>query len=454
VTALGDLLHNRTGAPLARLHWRLLWLAAAVAVHLSLLRLHYFPESKPFLGDEGMYLQAAHAVLEQGRSQLGSFWPPLYAWFLAPLVGASGGALWLVQLVQTALLVLCAWLLRELIELALDDHWAADLSALFVLSYPPLVAYAHYLWPEVLHLSLMLGAAWMLLRFGPRPAAVIGGGGLLALALQSKVLLLPFLPMLALGLWRRWPGGRRFTALLLLTATVGLGVLPTLLAQRRDFGRWMLADSGAFNLWVGLNEASRGEFVDSVVAEEYLRYQRSARTSGARSRIAWEKIAQLIEERGWARTLRRQLGRQYQRLFDHESFLTRQLVGGEVWLRGEGYRAGDSKAGYALRWMSFGSWAILLAAAAWGIVFFPYRQRGAGGWVLGFLLLHCALFLALHVKTRYRIQMLPALVFFAVYAGAWWRLRTATADAPRLEPARTAAGMALAGVLLYLAFGG
>jgi hypothetical protein len=393
-------------------------------------------------------------VIEQGRSQLGSFWPPLYAWFLAPLIWAAGGSLWLVQLVQTALLVLCAWLLRDLIAMALEERWAADLGALFFLSYPPLVAYAHYLWPEILHLVLMLGAVWLLLRFGPLPAAAIGGGGLLALALQSKVLLLPLLPLLGLALWRSWPRGRRFTALVLLGATLALGVLPTLIAQRRDFGRWMLADSGSFNLWVGLNEASRDEFVDSVVVEEYQRYQRSARSSGARSRIAQEKIDDLVKERGWTRILRRQLGRQYHRLFDRESFLTRQLVGGEVWLRGDGYRAGDSKAGYALRWASFGSWAVLLAAAAWGMALFPYRLRAAGRWVLGFLLVQCALFLVLHVKTRYRIQMLPALVFFAVYAAAWWRLRLVADDAPRLAPARAAAGLVLAGALIYLAFGG
>lgn len=451
--SLRDLLHSRPGGVATGSSWRRLALGAAL-VHLALLGLYYWPEQKPGLGDEGMYLEAAQSVIRHGRSDLGSFWPPFYAWFIAPLLWVAGGSPWLVQGVQTALLVLSAWLLRELIEHALKDRWAANLGALLVVSYPPLVAYAHYLWPEILHLALMLGALLLLVRSGARNAAVLAGGLLIALCLQTKALLLPLLPLLALALWRVWPPGRRLAALMLLSATVALGVLPTLLAQQRDFGHLALADSGRFNLWVGLNEVSRDDFVESLVVEEYSRYQQSARSPAARSRIAQEKIATLLAERGWWATLERQLGRQYHRLLGHESFLTEQLIGGAVWERGGGYRAGDSTAARALRAWSFILWASILAAAAWGIALFGYRQRPVGRWVLAFLLIQCALFLVLHVKTRYRIQMLPGLLFFAVYAAGWWRQRRASSDREPLPGLRAAAGLLLAGGLLYLAFSG
>jgi len=424
------------------------------AVHATLLWLSYQPEQRPGLGDEGMYLRAAEAVREHGASGLESFWPPAYAWFLAPLVAAADGSVWLVQLVQTCLLVLVAWLLGEFVEFALKDRWAADTAVVLTVAFPPLVAFSHYLWPEVLHLALMLGAVMLLIRCGPKPWAVVSGGALLALCLQTKVLLLPFLPMLAVGLWFVWPRPRRLVAIAVLTATVGLGVLPTVMAQQRDFGRPMLADSGWFNMWIGLNEVSRREFVDSVVVEEYSRYRQAAPSAAARSQIAREKIRDLVADRGWWGVVRRQMGRQYHRLFGRDSFLTHQLVGGAVWQRGDGYRAGDSVAGHAVRWLSYGLWGAVLAAAGWGIGVFPYRRKPLGAWVLGFLLVQCALFLVLHVKSRYRLQMLPGLFFFTVYAASWWRARGFEGLQSLRARVPMATATALAGALIWLAFSG
>jgi hypothetical protein len=444
---------------LGRAWW---WLAAAV-VHITLLALYHLPEAKAPLGDEQMYLQAAVAVAETGQSELGSLWPPAYAWFLAPLVALCGGALWAVQLAQTVLLILAALFLRRLVRTELDDDWAADLAGMLVIAYPPLVAFAHYLWPEALHLALMLGAVTWLLYGRGSLITVAGGGLLLALALQAKVLLLPFLLPLAAGLWLRWPPRRRLLRLAVLFAAVGLGVLPTLKAQQRDFGRTMLANSGLFNVWVGLNDVSTSDFRNSVVVEEYPRYMQSARSSLRRDRILEAKIERLVRERGVWGTLSRQLRRQYFRLFDSDSFLTQQLVGGTVWERGDGYRSGASPPARLVALLSKISWASVLLAAAWGIACFPYRSRPLGWWVLGFLVAQCGLFLLLHVKTRYRIQMLPGFFFFAAYGAA--RVRDAwrrSKDQGRLiwRPAwadgtwRHGVGLGLGGLLLYLAFGG
>lgn len=430
------------------------WLAAVMAVHGVLLVLYHLPEAKPGLGDERMYLRAASAVAAEGSSGLGSFWPPAYAWFLAPLVVLGRGSVWLVQAAQTALLVGAAWLLRELVWRALEDRWTANLTALLVVGYPPLVAFAHYLWPEVLHLALMLATLVVLVRWGPGLAAAVAGGALLALCLQTKLLLLPMLPLLGTGLWWLWPPRRRLPALLALTVTCALGVLPTLVAQQRDFGRLMLANSARFGLWVSLNEVSRHEFRDSAVVAEYPRYMQSARSIDRREEIVYDKIVQTLGERGLWSSLRRQLGIQYFRLFGRDSFLTLQLEGGAVWQRGDGYRAGNSIAAQVIRWLSYAVWAAILAMAAWGVAVFPYRGRRSGWWVLGFLLIQCGLFLVLHVKTRYRIQMLPGLFFFAAYGAGWWRARRSGTDQPRASRRQWVSGLTLCTLLLYLAFGG
>jgi hypothetical protein len=273
----------------------------------------------------------------------------------------------------------------------------------------------------------------------------------LALCLQTKALLLPLLPVLAIGLLISWPTDRRLLAGICLGLSVLAGVGPTLVARHRDLDRVMLADSGWFNAWVGLNEVSRTEFQDPVLVEEYSRYRQSARSSSRRAAVAREKIADLLRQRGLAETVRRQLCRQYFRLFHHESFLTHQLPGGVVHARGGGYRSTAALPAGLLRGVSFGAWAALLAMAAFGLASFPWSQRPVGWWVVGFLGLQCALFLVLHVKTRYRVQMLPALIFFAVYAAGWWRARWGEPTDAR-RPGRWAAGSALAALLLYLAF--
>lgn len=175
------------------------WLAA-LSVHALLWVLYYVPDVKAPLGDEQMYRRAAARVLSEGTSGLDSFWPPFYAWFLAPWLAATGGALWLAQLVQTLLLGLSAWLLRRLVLRWIADRAAADLAFFLVLAYPPLAAFSQYLWPEVLHLALMLSAVVALVESRGRLSAVVAGGLLLALCLQTKVLLLPLLPPLAVGL--------------------------------------------------------------------------------------------------------------------------------------------------------------------------------------------------------------------------------------------------------------
>ncbi len=223
----------------------------------------------------------------------------------------------------------------------------------------------------------------------------------------------------------------------------------------------MLANSGLFNLWVGLNEVSSSDFRNSVVVDEYPRYMQSARSAKRRDLILEGKIEQLVRERGVWGTLSRQLRRQYFRLFDGDSFLTQQLAGGAVWERGDGYRAGGSAVARLVAALSRASWGALLLFAAWGLACFPYGRRPFGWWVLGFLLAQCALFLLLHVKTRYRVQMLPGFFFFAAFGAArareaWQRWRGGGSVAPPAPATlwRSGLGLGLGGLLLFLAFGG
>jgi len=425
-------------------------------VQVVLLGLFYLPQAKVPLGDERMYLRAALAVGETGSSGLDLLWPPAYAWFLAPLVAVSGGSIWLSQAVQVGCLFLAAWFVRELVRRALDDETMANLCALLVVSYPPMAAYAHYLWPEMVHLALALSALWILVSFGPRTLPTVGAGVILGICLQLKVLLLPLLPILLVALWRLWRSRPRprLVALASLVAAIVLTVLPTTRAHQRDFGRSVLANSGTFNVWLGLNGALRSEFGTAIVADEYRRYARSARSVERRDAMLESRILEFIDERGVWTVLVDQVSRQYFRLFDKDSFLTHQLEGGRIFERGDGYRSGKSVVAHLVRWSSHALWALVLTAAGLGFVLFPYRRQPVGWWILGLLAAQAALLLVLHVKTRYRIPMLPELFFFASWATVFvWRAARG-GDRAGLGPYRWAGGALAAATLLFLAFGG
>ncbi len=431
---------------------RLICLVAA-AVQLVLLAVYYWPRQKLPLGDERLYLRAVDSILQTGSSQLDVLWPPLYAWFLAPLVALADGEIWLVQAVQIVLWLSAIGLLGLATSRWTGRETAGWLAALLAVAYPPLAAFSHYLWPEVVHLLLLLGAALLLDLSRSKPAAAVGAGLLLALCIQTKALVTVFVPFVLAGLWFGLPRSRRVSTVLALLVALTLGLLPSLLDADRRGDRWKLSRSGWFNLWVGLGDVSRHEFEESIVADEYQRYLRSARSSKQRDRLLREKVLTRIEERGVVRTFAAQLGRQYFRLFDKDSFLTNQLPGGAAARGDAGYRGTPAILASAIRAVSYVSWGAILVLASWGIVLFPYRERPEGYWILAFLLIQCGLFLWLHVKTRYRIQMLPALLLFAAYALEWGRVRRYTSQRVALEASRAMVATGLSAAALWLAFG-
>ncbi|MEE8523695.1 MAG: glycosyltransferase family 39 protein, partial [Thermoanaerobaculia bacterium] len=413
--------------------------------------IYYQPDPKELAGDETVYLQAATRLVDGQPSELDLLWPPLYPRFLALLLALGGGSLLLVQAVQTLLLVAVALLLRDLWIRFEGRGPAADVLALVLLAYPPLAAFSHYLWPEILHLALFMSALWILAarrRHLPWLAAL---GLLLGLALLTKSLLGPFLPVLLLPLLLAdgWRDRIRRTALVL--AVLGATIAPAMISNYVQHGVLLIADSSRFNLWVGLNDRSRRDLVDSIVGREYALYRESASSYRQRNQILDGKIREFVRQRGWVRVLRDQVTRQYFRLFDKDSFLTDQLPGGAFTELGTGYRDGPRSLVLAIRWASYGMYAMILVAAAAGMALTPPKAKPWAWMTLTFLLYNLAIFLLLHVKTRYRVQFLPFLVVYACCALDWLRTK-AGVETPGIRA--SVAGALGAALLLFLAFGG
>jgi 4-amino-4-deoxy-L-arabinose transferase-like glycosyltransferase len=437
--------------------------AAAVAVHGCLLWLYWHPAPKVLWGDEVRYWQAAHRLLSgtpDWRPEL--LWPTLYSRFVAGVSGACGESLAAVQVAQTALLLASAVVLHDLVRRLAGSSVAAGTSAALVVLYPPIVAFAHFLWPEILHLFLFSAALWILVARRTGPGWAVGCGLALGLTLLAKSLLTAFVPvLLGAAVWpeRRgagsspWP--RRLAWAIVAAATAAATVTPTVLANARRAGVARVADSSLFNLWVGLNEQSRDDHVRPVVRQEYLRYLESGTSFREREQVLRAKISALVAERGPMAVLSAQLGRQYFRLLDRNSFLTDQLPGGPTIAGGKGYVHADPRLAGAVRGASHLTYLALLASAPFGLALWPYRDRRWVRVLLVFVLYNLGLFLLLHIKTRYRVQMLPVLFAGAGGAVAWvraWIRDRNTLPPPSLVRVTTASVVAV--LLLVLALAG
>lgn len=416
-------------------------LLAFLALQALLFWLNAWPAARRPWGDEIMYLDLAQRWARGEAARLEPLWPPLYPHLMAAFLRLGDASLLALRLLQVGLLLLAALALRGLAERLLGSATAGRWAAALFLLDPQVAAFAQYYWPEALHLALFLGSLWLLVLHGRSWRAVALAGLLLGLALLAKSVLLPFLPLLLLPLgfelgWR--PGLARAGLALGLALLV---TAPVVVSNGRRHGLWAVADSSRFNLWVGLNDRSRRNLVDEIVGDEYNRWRESAPDLAGRDRLLRERTAALVAQRGLPGVLAGQLGKQYLRLFDRDSFFTDQLPGGAIVAQGYGSVAAPARLARALRLAAWGLYAVVLVGASFGLA---RVARAPSPWLVALLLFlagNLLLFLGLHVKTRYRLGFLPVLDLLAAAALA------------RCGPPPRAAGWLCGALLALLALG-
>ena len=409
----------------------------AVLLHGTLAWFSWRPPARRPVGDEGLYLDAARQLLATGTFDLEPLWPPLYPAFLALLQGLVGGDRWLIVVAQLGLLVAVAAGVRSLASRWVGKGSLADLAGLVVLLHPTLAAFSHYAWPEVLHLALWVGIVWTVARLGDADAAKgrwsLMLGALLGLALATKALLTPWLPLLlAVVAWggpnpvgEPLYGGLRGASgrLLLATLALLLTTLPWMAWNHQRHDVFVLSDSLRFNAWVGLQDTSRREMIDPVVGDELAIFRASGETFRDRQAVLTERLRHHLTSQGRGRLLDGQLGKQYHRLFDVDSNFTHQLPGGRLAHGPKGYREMPSTLATVLRLYARGFYLGLWGLALLGLAVLRPGRQPWGWMLLGLLLYSLALFLVLHVKTRYRIPWIPGLGLWAVVGVAWLRRR-------------------------------
>lgn len=429
---------------------------AFVALAAALLALYWWPEPKLLAGDEQHYQATALAILDGGDwFDANLVWPPLQGLFLAAIYAVFGPNILAAQLVQLLLLAASGVLLQRIWLALAGDARAARWAGVLLAVNPLTIAFATYLWPEIVHLFLSLLLAWCLIRARRSERTFVfafAAGLALGLCLLAKSLLTAFWPLLLLalaerGAWRR--SGLRIGAFALGALLV---TAPALQRGWQDTGRPQIADSSWFNLWAGLADRWRSDLVEDMTGVRMAEYLASADDHAGRIAFARERARAIVEEQGWAPTLAAQLGKQYFRLFDARNFLAAQLQGPEC-------------RGYIARYRNYDpalNRGIDYAVRAWHVALLVLFALGLAAWrnwrapwlwlVAAFVGYQMALFLGLHVKSRFLLPMLPAICAFAGHLLA--RLPEFRALHSPLSPMQRIVGLALAALLAFLALGG
>jgi 4-amino-4-deoxy-L-arabinose transferase-like glycosyltransferase len=161
-------------------------LAAAVALQAVLFAMDVRSHPRALWGDEVMYADLARRLAAGEEARIEPLWPPAYPRFLAGLLVLGGGSFLLARCAQVALLGVSALLLRDLGQRLTGSATAAGVAAALIVLDPQVGAFAHFLWPEVVHLFLFLCAVWILTARSDRPAWLAAAGVVLGLALLTK----------------------------------------------------------------------------------------------------------------------------------------------------------------------------------------------------------------------------------------------------------------------------
>ncbi len=423
-------------------------------VNTVLLWLYFQGHAKTLIGDEAMYDAVALAQLQGQTISLNFIWPPGQKWFLMALHALTGPGRIGILVFQIGLLALCGWLLYRLWML-LDNRVAALWACALFLLNPGMLAYAHWLWPEVPHLACFLGALLLLAdRERSTWPRALAAGVLIGAALLFKSLLAAFWPFMVLLFLVRWQGRRPVIAWKSAAAfVVGLFVItaPSLVQGWRETGRPMIADSSIYNLYVGLIDKSRSDYIDEWGMATLTPFLESGLTPQERNAVYAGKVDALLIERGFFATIGEQFGRQYFRLFNAKSLLVSQLQGPAC----EGHLGAyaDSSLAAPLEWITRVLHGLLLTLAVVGIATWRRWRHPLVIAIMLFFGYQLALYLGLHVMQRYLFPFLPFLCGFAGSAVAAWTVRRGEVDsALTFSILRMVLAFVLAALLLSLAF--
>lgn len=433
-----------------------IWIAiVGVTIQLAIAALGLPGSGRRLFGDEVMYLRLARAWAAGEELTLDLLWPAGYPALLTAWIRVFPGETdWLV--LQAAAHLVAAILLAHLTTVIAVDRRVGVFAGLLFVADPQIASFAQGYRPETLFFAAALGLVWMAWRSTPELATAGAVGLLSGLCLLLKSVAGPFIPFLVWGFARRAQTGKRLAVGALAAGVLLLTVAPFVATNLHRQGYFGISNSTAFNLALGLTDRSPRSLVDDRATAAFAAYQASGDRFAQRQQALWGKVRQHLAEHGILHSLADQFPRQYFRLFDRESYFLAALPGGSIALEAQGPGRPASWLDRGLTAWSHGIYIVILLGAPWGLALLLWRQRPGVVAALCWLISLLGLFFVFHVKSRYRVLLLPVLDLGAAAGLVRWVMPQRAGDAgPRgkvpLMWHVVAAAISLA--LLFFAFG-
>jgi 4-amino-4-deoxy-L-arabinose transferase-like glycosyltransferase len=415
-------------------------LVVAAALRVAhVLALRSTPWFEHLVVDAGFY--DAWAVRIAAGEWLGTrafYTDPLYPYLLGGLYALVGRDLLVVRLVQVALSVgTCALVAR--LGRRVGGPAVGLLAALGFALYKPEIFYVAEV--EKTCVSIFLTALGLTLFFETSLPRRLGSGLAFGLAVLTRANMLLVAPLGALAL-RRDGGGR---AALAFVAGFALALAPVAWRNHRVSGEWVLTTTqGGQNFYIGNNpdnlSGSYGALpfvrMNPAFEEDDFRAEAERRVGRAldareASRFWWDEALRFLRERPG----------------DAARLMLRKLA-----LAWNDFEVADNQDQYTLArdsWVMrfpFPGFGLLAALAAVGALA-AFRGSRPVRLLLGFAVVHTASTAAFFVFSRYRIQIVPALLPVAALGAVelWRRLR----EAPSRRLAADAVAFAAAAAFAF-----
>jgi 4-amino-4-deoxy-L-arabinose transferase-like glycosyltransferase len=288
--------------------------------------------------------------------------------------------------------------------------------------YPSWLAYSHYLWPEVIHVTLFVSVLWINNYKGYSYKWLLFSGLLLGIAIQFKSLLILFIPFLYLSTFIKNGIKQSMGKVILSIVLAAVTMIPASMKAHEMTGGWMVSNSAMFNLWFGLNDDKRQNFSHDIGGNIYRAYIKSGKTFEQRNKVFKDKSLKKIHDDGYINTLKKQLSKQYFRLFDYQSFFSQHFQGTKQdnYINRYSHNHNELLAKLILVYNTV-FYFLIMSAMLLGLMVSLKHSVLAKQMAL-FLLYVLGLFVLLHTKPRFRIPLIPVMAFNVGFL--WHYLKT------------------------------
>ncbi len=390
----------------------------SLGVQCLLFYFYYYPDTKVFLGDESRYYDAGLSIIAGGDWHSNPLWPPMQSVLISLFARLFEQPLLPLQIFQYMMLLLAGFIVRDLTWRETQHQASSQISLAIMLWYPSWLAYSQYLWPEVIHVLLLVAIIWINHYKKNAYGWMAFSGLLLGLMILFKSVVFLFIPFLYLPLIvaaKRgecsWPSAfMKITLSMVIAVAV---ISPASIKAHKLTGGWMVSNSSMFNLWYGLNDDKRQHFAHDIGGGIYRKYMSSADDYAMRNHLIKEQAMKKIDTQGFVTTTINQLKKQYFRLFDHQSFFTQQFQG-------------PNSENFKNKYHHHHDEILVKTVVNFDHIFYFFIMLGM---VLGllisikksllaqqfglFLLYTLGLFILLHAKSRFRVPLMPMMAFFS-----------------------------------------